>query len=195
MTRSARRRKQTRRDLLAAARTLFATKGYQQTKVSDISDAADVGVGTFYLHYDGKEALFLELVEETTRQLKEAVDTAKAAVTDALDQARVSFRVLFRFAEENRETFRILFGEGSFNQAIKKAQSVFITDIAENIRTGTREGKFASYPPSLVVHGVIGFLTQVVSWWITQEDVSLEDAVEATNRFVASGLLPHESAA
>jgi len=188
-TRSARRLQKTKGELFAAAKAVFAAKGYHQAKISDIADEADVGVGTVYLHYDGKEALFLELVEETTRRLKERVDAAKAAAGDPIDQARVSCETLFRFAQENRETFRIVFGEGVFNRTIAAAQSVFLADVAENVAAGMRQGVFAPYPTALIAQAVVGLLTQVVSWWITQDEISLEEAIEASNRFIAQGIL------
>jgi AcrR family transcriptional regulator len=189
LSRFARRKEQTRADLLAAAKHVFAAKGFHQTKISDIAESADLGVGTVYLHYDSKDALFLALVRETAEALKVRIDAVKFSVTSPLERAQVSCAALFRFADENRETFKILFGEGVFNQAIRAAQDVFVADIAENLRAGIRDGVFADYPPAVVVHGVIGLLTEVVSWWITQEDVSLDEAVEATNRLLATGMV------
>ena len=63
-----RRRERTRRDLLAAAVRVLARKGLHDTKVADIAAAADIGVGTFYLHFPTKEALFDAVVEETIRE-------------------------------------------------------------------------------------------------------------------------------
>src|SRR5438034_1066417 len=76
-----RRRERTRQDLLAAATRVLAEKGLHQTKIADIAAAADVGVGTFYLHFPDKETLFDAVVEETVRRLKATVDAAR-------DQAR-----------------------------------------------------------------------------------------------------------
>ncbi len=189
-TRSTRRRQKTKRELLAAAKAVFGARGYHQAKISDIADEADVGVGTVYLHYDGKEALFLELVGDTTRALKQRVDAAKAAAGgNPLEQARVSCETLFRFAQENRETFRIVFGEGVFNSTIAAAQRVFLADVADSMSAGMRQGLFAPYPTALIAQAVVGLLTQVVSWWITQDEVSLDEAIEASNRFIAQGIL------
>ncbi len=52
-----------------------------------------------------------------------------------------------------------------------------------------RQGVFAPYPTALIAQAVVGLLTQVVSWWITQDAVSLEEAIEASNRFIAQGIL------
>ena len=48
--RAQQRRAQTARQLLEAARTVLAAKGYHGTKIVDIARAAHVGVGTFYLY-------------------------------------------------------------------------------------------------------------------------------------------------
>jgi AcrR family transcriptional regulator len=48
----------TRRAVLDAARSLFGRKGYAQTSVDEIADAARVTKGAVYHHFAGKEALF-----------------------------------------------------------------------------------------------------------------------------------------
>ena len=62
-----RRRERTRHDLLAAAIKVLAAKGLHDTKIADIAAAADVGVGTFYLHFPTKDALFDAVVDDTVR--------------------------------------------------------------------------------------------------------------------------------
>jgi AcrR family transcriptional regulator len=51
-----------RRDVLAAARRLFAAKGYAQTSVRAIAAAADVNQALVVTYFGGKEALFMEAV-------------------------------------------------------------------------------------------------------------------------------------
>src|SRR5690242_7186298 len=108
-----RRRERTRHDLLAAATRVLAERGFHRTKVADIAAAADVGVGTFYLHFPDKEALFDAVVEETVRRLKTAVDAARARETTAVGQVEASNAAFFRFAHENREVFKIVFGHAA----------------------------------------------------------------------------------
>jgi AcrR family transcriptional regulator len=67
------RRLATRQKLLGAARGLFVTEGYHATRPQDITRAAGVGHGTFYLHFTDKQACFLAFVEEATAELNEVV--------------------------------------------------------------------------------------------------------------------------
>ena len=49
--------------LVAAARAEFARKGLRGARVEDITSACGLSKGAFYLHFESKEALFGELVE------------------------------------------------------------------------------------------------------------------------------------
>jgi AcrR family transcriptional regulator len=54
------RTEKTRGRLLAAAYELFAEKGYEQTRVSDIAAAAGVTEMTFYRHFGSKDQLLID---------------------------------------------------------------------------------------------------------------------------------------
>jgi len=54
----------TRRAVLTAARSLFGAKGYAQTSVDEIADAARVTKGAVYHHFAGKEALFRAVYDQ-----------------------------------------------------------------------------------------------------------------------------------
>jgi len=51
-----------RRDVLAAARRLFAARGYEQTSIRAIAAEADVNQALVITYFGGKEALFMEAV-------------------------------------------------------------------------------------------------------------------------------------
>jgi AcrR family transcriptional regulator len=55
-----------RRDVLAAARRLFASKGYAQTSIRAIAAEADVNPALVVTYFGGKEALFMEVVGRFT---------------------------------------------------------------------------------------------------------------------------------
>src|SRR6266849_10769867 len=95
LNRFARRRERTRTELLAAATCVLAEKGLHETKVSDIAAAADVGVGTFYLHFSDKETLFDAVVEETVRRLKATIDAAREKARGPLAKIQAANRAFF----------------------------------------------------------------------------------------------------
>src|SRR5713226_4696169 len=70
-SRVARRRARVRADLLAAARQVFARRGYQDATITEITQLADVAMGTFYLHFRDKAELFAALTEEGLQTIRD----------------------------------------------------------------------------------------------------------------------------
>lgn len=187
--RSQRRREQTARALLDAARRVLAAKGYHGTKIVDIARAASVGVGTFYLYYPTKEALFLELVEDTVARLKIELDAVRATIPDLIEQSRVRTLTFFRFAQENRELFRIVFGHGaSFHDVVRRSQEVFIRDLHEIIAAGMEVGALRRGDAMIWAQAFIGMSLQVVSWWIEQENVPIEQVAASLSDLATHGM-------
>ena len=73
-----RRREKTRVDLIQAAERVISSKGYHQTRIADIATEADVGLGTFYLHFKTKNEIFIELIEHGAAELRKNLAAAKA---------------------------------------------------------------------------------------------------------------------
>lgn len=59
-TRQARR---TRTALVRAARRTFETRGYNKTRLEDITDEAGYAAGSFYVYFDSKEEIFAEVLK------------------------------------------------------------------------------------------------------------------------------------
>lgn len=68
------RRQMSRQRILKAARALFMERGYHETRPQDISKAAGVGHGTFYLHFADKRACFLAFADEAAAEIAEVVE-------------------------------------------------------------------------------------------------------------------------
>src|SRR2546421_6507692 len=84
LRRISRKKARTRADLLAAARQVFAARGYHEASIAEITQAADVGVGTFYLHFRDKDEIFNTLLEEGLRDIRAQVRAE--AMTQPIEQ-------------------------------------------------------------------------------------------------------------
>jgi AcrR family transcriptional regulator len=189
LNRYQRRKEKTKQELLAAARKVLAEKGYHNAKIIDIAAAADIGVGTFYLYYPTKDALFLELVEETARALKEDIDAARSTVESAVEKLREANRAFFQFAQKNRDLLKIIFGHGNtFNALLRQVYAMFVADAADRVTEGVNRKEFRPLPSYVVANALVGMAAQVVSWWIDQEEPSVEAMAEMMTDFILHGL-------
>lgn len=76
-----RRKEETRRQIFQAAMRLFERKGVHDTTVEEITQAADVGKGTFFNYFPSKEAIFSALAERQMGILDRAVERAQTAAS------------------------------------------------------------------------------------------------------------------
>jgi TetR/AcrR family transcriptional regulator, fatty acid metabolism regulator protein len=66
--RAKRAREKRRKQLLDAATTVFARKGYWAASISDIIQVADVARGSFYRYFQGKQEIFVAIVDRFREQ-------------------------------------------------------------------------------------------------------------------------------
>ncbi len=74
--RRARRRAETRERIIHAALDLFCERGVNATTVEDITNAADVGKGTFFNYFPSKEHILADLCQLQMGKIKELVSEA-----------------------------------------------------------------------------------------------------------------------
>jgi AcrR family transcriptional regulator len=142
--RASRQRKNRRGAILRAARPVFASKGYHQTHVSDIIDAAGIARGTFYLYFDSKAAIFIELLELSLDELRGAivgVDQEPESPPVEVQLAGTVRRIL-NTVVSNRLLTTILVREAvGLDEEVDRRLKAFYKELIDYIRDALEEGK------------------------------------------------------
>lgn len=129
------RTERTRLALLAAARTLFAERGYAATTVAEITRAADRAHGTFYLYFDNKHDLFTALlagmVETITGHAREVW-----ADEPTLDAIWLGVRDFLHVCEEHRDLWDLLEQMAAVDEAAAGLRAGLRSTFAERIQRG-----------------------------------------------------------
>lgn len=110
-TRIDRRKERTRAALLTAA-TGFLAEGSVTVSIQQITDAADVGFGSFYNHFESKEALFEAAVADVLDTYAALRDEIVAGYDDPAEVFAVSFRMTGRLQRQVPAMVKVLLNEG-----------------------------------------------------------------------------------
>ena len=78
--------------------------------MDEIAEAAGVTKPVLYQHFPSKRALYVDLLEETGRQLLSTLADATARAESLRERVELGFRAYFRFAVGNRSAFLFLLG-------------------------------------------------------------------------------------
>jgi AcrR family transcriptional regulator len=90
--RGARRKRETRFRLLDAAMQLIGEKGIYGVAINEITNAADVGFGTFFNHFKSKEAIYAAAAERVFEEFAERLELLTARISDPAEVVSVSVR-------------------------------------------------------------------------------------------------------
>jgi len=110
--------------LRAAAKALFAERGYEATAISDITRAAGTSHSQFLKYYSGKEDLRREIVEEQWADLTRAVTLAMLSVPSPAEKLKLALNMFVSFLEQDAEFRAILLLEGA---AIRERGKVVVS--------------------------------------------------------------------
>jgi AcrR family transcriptional regulator len=110
--RGARRRRETRSRLLGAALKLMAEKGMEGVAINEITEAADVGFGSFYNHFESKEAIYTALLEWVFDEFANAMERVLGEMSDPAEIIAVSVRYTVRRALQEPVWGHFLVREG-----------------------------------------------------------------------------------
>jgi AcrR family transcriptional regulator len=111
VSRSERRKLRTRAALIKAAQTFIAV-GKVNVPVLEITQAADVGMGSFYNHFDSKDELFDAAVTEVLDAHGALLDEFTASIDDPAETFATSFRLTGRLFRRRPQESQILLANG-----------------------------------------------------------------------------------
>jgi AcrR family transcriptional regulator len=201
-SRGARRRAGTRRRLLEAARVVFARAGLDAATIAQITDEADTGFGTFYLHFATKEDAYRAVLVEGFAELEAALERVRADASQRgvawHELIAPAVRAYVGFAARNRELFTVMFAGGAAGQGIG-------CELGARFATGIAARLFAShtaptseatrpypYPPMPVAIATVAALTRVILWRLEQDAAitphARDDLIETMSRYVTAAL-------
>jgi AcrR family transcriptional regulator len=96
-----------REEILAAARRVFAERGFRGTTIADIAEEAGIALGTIYLYYPSKEAVFAALNERLGEIVSDSVQ-AVPPTRSVLETTRKRVRRVFDACSRNRDLVRLV---------------------------------------------------------------------------------------
>lgn len=113
-----RRRVETRERIFRAALQLFAERGYLETTVEDITEAADVGKGTFFNYFPTKEHVLERYGEERVEAVERALATVQAGKSSVLSALKELATDLAGQSSERPELLRAVFAANLTSAAV-----------------------------------------------------------------------------
>jgi len=98
----------TKAKILSSAEKLFSENGFRKTQIYDITRAAGVGLGTFYLYFETKLDILKELVFRINKALRHTIKEAISNIKDRRDAEIAGYYAFLRFFKVHSGIYRIV---------------------------------------------------------------------------------------
>jgi len=192
-----RRSAETREQLFRAALRLFAEKGFAETTVEDITNAADVGKGTFFNYFPSKEHILIAFSDMQLSKLQATVDQMRARP----EPMRSFFRAMtLRMTEEPSKSPDVVRALLQANLSSSSVRSVMLERSAraeglltQLVQIGQERGEFRRNVPALELAQVFRqTIFGTLLMWSLHGDASLSDRIERALEVLWMGLAPRE---
>lgn len=154
-----RRKALTQARIVEVAERLMRENGVERVTIQDITDAADIGHGTFYLYFKTKEDVLRPLIERLSEQVHARVDQAAGGRRDPAVRMALGLRILLRSIARDP-----LWGWYAHRSGTPFGR--LIADMgappAEDMKRGLDSGRFSITNPKATASFIDGALVGVI---------------------------------
>ncbi len=194
-----RRTVETRERLFRAALDLFAKKGFNESTVEDITEAADVGKGTFFNYFPSKDHILLAFGEMQLAKLQAAIEEARRT-HEPMPQFLRSLGV--RMTQEPtrhpgiiRTLLQAYLSTTPVREAMLDLQKRVHDLHTEIVRLGQEHGEIRNdLPAAEIAHVFRQTIFGTLLMWSLHGDATLHARIESAFNVLWSGLAPRNMA-
>lgn len=167
--------------ILAAAADLIAEEGFPGLRIDELAQRAGISVGTFYLYFEGKDDLFVQLVIGYTDRLLARFHEADALGGTVAERLARRFDRYLDFVEENRDGFLYFRDSGAVDTTGGRLSAWALKAHADDLRPlleeGMASGEVRSMDSMLLAHAMTGLLQHMVGVWLDDAEATTRDGL------------------
>ncbi len=184
-----------REELLAIAAELFAQRGFKNTTVRDIADAAGILSGSLYHHFDSKESMVDEILSTFQAELFRRYDEVAASNLDARAKFEAVIRLSFEAIHDHHSEVAIYQNDagylaefdrfGYLNERNDQLRKLWVSLLEEGVHSG-------AFRPDLDTEVVYRFIRDTVwvavRWYRPGGSLSAHDVADQYLSILLDGI-------
>jgi AcrR family transcriptional regulator len=180
-----RAKQERRRQILSAAKAVFAEAGYHGASIHAIIERAQIARGTFYLYFESKAAVFDSILDQAMADLRARLHRIEVGDPDAPPpQAQLRDQVIatLEYIVNDRPLATLLLSAGHTPDVdASERLEMFFTEVRDLLRraleTGMEIGLLRKCQPELVAAAMLGMTRGVIELLVRRTDKAPVDEV------------------
>jgi TetR/AcrR family transcriptional regulator, cholesterol catabolism regulator len=184
-----------REELLAIAGELFARRGFKNTTVRDIADAAGILSGSLYHHFDSKESMVDEILSSFQGELFKTYDEILGSDLDARKKVEAVVEASFAAIDQHHDEVAIFQNDASFLMAFERFdylqkynvrfREMWVDLLSEGVESGALRADLDS---ELVFRFIRDTVWVAVRWYRPGGDLSAREVADEYLSILLDGI-------
>ncbi|MGW9310132.1 TetR/AcrR family transcriptional regulator [Saccharomonospora azurea] len=179
------------RQMIEAAESVFAERGYSAASMDEIAERVGVSKPMLYEYFQSKEGLLLACIQAARSALREATEQATIGATSAEDALRKGLLAFFLFARERRQAWSLLRHEMNL-AGTPAAEELEATRMQQTNLIASLMGSYLDVADSDHTHAmaefVVGGCERLAIWCEQNDDITPQAATDYTMNVLWGGL-------
>lgn len=176
--------------IIAAARTHFATRGFESTKLSDVAKDAGVAVGTIYLRYKSKAELLSGVLREVELAFCKAMDTEEIWASPFPERFVLVAEAVLKTAHSQSDLPALMALSAFAERSAPNNNRAMINTIQRHVLSGMETGALRSnIDPELVAYMAHGMVEGAMRELMANPNRSPKETVESIAEAYSNWLL------
>jgi AcrR family transcriptional regulator len=195
---------QRRAEILEAALGLYSSKGFNDTTMEEVAQAAGVAKGTIYLYFQSKEHLLLALKRDFMKGLTDAVADVVAEAIESLEAGKEVdyrdiiddiFQVIVDYHCKRRDAVEVVVRQSPSPDLVRDALELereYLQLVTTAFRTGVETGLVHTDDPEMTAHLINAAIRDNLATCLCYgEPEDLERLVTAAKELLYKALAPN----
>ncbi len=184
--------KNTFKTVESAAIALFYKQGYHKTTIGDITKKAGVAIGTFYLYFPSKIALYKHILSLFSYNIRKHIAEKVADIEDRYEKERAGLKAFITYAQKNPEMYNIIWESLYIDRKLfKDYYESFSIRYANGLSSAKQKGEIKDIDTeviSFVLMGINHFIGLKVIMDLGTNNSDIDHIVDEIMRLLKHGL-------
>ncbi|MFV2000396.1 MAG: TetR/AcrR family transcriptional regulator [Acidimicrobiia bacterium] len=182
-------------EIVDAARTLFAEKGFDGTSISDIAGTVGVADGAIYKHFASKRALLFEVIRSFYEPVIELAGETVTGIPDVRLRLRYLIWLQLRAFAEEPDVCRLIIAEARpmhdyYESDVADLNRRWTSLLVEVIKAGQSDGTFRPEFPATMIRDLVYGGIEHIAWGAAtgRGEIDVEDVADGLTRLICEGI-------
>ena len=179
--------------IIRAGKVLFAKDGYQATSINDVIAKAKVAAGTFYIYFENKLALYLYLLDEYRKSIRESANEATKGLTSRYDIERAGLKSFITYCKKDPLVYKIIWESmfvdmNIFRDYYMSFGKSYVSHLVNHVKDGEIREDIDLETVAYVLMGISNFVGLQIIFKDKADEVDIDFVVDETMKLLKTGL-------